>query len=98
MIYRESLIMSSTSKSNENAGQLNISADSSFNRENGYSGFNREKENQIIRSNEPSIIIKVFNEYLSGQNTNGKLDIFPEELKNLRGRDLAEAMFLSGNK
>ena len=88
LLYREFLHMSSSPK-NDIIDQLDSSR--------GRAALNANQENQMLRTNEPSIVIKVFNEVLNGDNSNGKLDIFRQELNSLRGRDLAEAMFLAGN-
>ena len=88
LLYREFLHMSSSPK-NDIIDQLDSSR--------GRAALNANQENQMLRTNEPSIVIKVFNEVLNGENSNGKLDIFRQELNSLRGRDLAEAMFLAGN-
>ena len=87
LLYREFLHMSSSPK-NDIIDQLDSSR--------GRAALNANQENQMLRTNEPSIVIKVFNEVLNGENSNGKLDIFRQELNSLRGRDLAEAMFLAG--
>jgi hypothetical protein len=60
---------------------------------------NNDNNDQILRSNEPSNVIRLFTEIISGKNHYSSVEIddeFAKELVIMRGRDLAEAMFLSG--
>jgi hypothetical protein len=58
-----------------------------------------DNNDQILRSNEPSNLIRLMNEEISGKNHFRPIEIDNElakELVTMRGRDLAEALFLSG--
>jgi hypothetical protein len=60
---------------------------------------NNDNNDQILRSNEPSSVIRLFTGMISGKNYFSLVEIddeFAKELVIMRGRDLAEAMFLSG--
>lgn len=58
-----------------------------------------DNNDQILRSNEPSNSIHLINQVISGQSYLSSIEIdniFFEELMIMRGRDIAEAMYLSG--